>query len=65
VRAWGHDFQPFFISKESKKTVLHMTHLQNQNADVLRGVEKGHGIVEAVTLLQNFVTQVTNGKKSC
>lgn len=42
-----------------------MIHLQNQNADALRGLEKNHGIVEVVTVLKNLVKQATNGKKSC
>lgn len=64
MRACRHGFQIFFFSEENKKTDLPMTHVQNQNADALRGLEKGHGIVEVVTLLKNFVTQVINGKKS-
>lgn len=55
----------FSFSRENKKTNLPVSYLQNQNADALRGLEKGHGIVEVVTLLQNFVTQVTKGKTSC
>lgn len=54
-----------FLLQRRKKTGLTMAHLQNQNADALRGLEENHGIVEVVTLLKTLAKQVTNGKKSC
>lgn len=41
-----------------------MTHIQNQNADAFRGLEKNRGIIEVVALLYNLAKQVPNGKKS-